>query len=282
MDAAGYRVAKAQGRKPVNSAANVAAELTIERRPAIQAGLCRVSPAEGYDRWAPIYDCTPNPLLAREERYLLPVLTNLRNKRILDLACGTGRWLDRLLAPGGTLGVGIDSSAAMLRIARKKEAISGRLARANCENLPFPIAFFDLAICSFALGHIPNLGSMVSELARVAKAGADIFISDLHPEAYARGWRVGFRSESAAVQIEVIPRTTEEIVHTFSAAGFKCLTQESLWLGDPEKPIFEATGKSDSFAEACRFRAVLVCHFKRLALSASHHSSLQREAESRP
>jgi SAM-dependent methyltransferase len=170
----------------------------------------------------------------------------------------------------------------MLRVAGRKTAVNGRLARADCESLPFPEAFFDLIICSFAIGHIANLGSVVSELARVATPTAEVFISDLHPEAYAQGWRVGFRDEGAAVQIEVICRSAEEIVHTFSDAGFKCLAQEPLWLGDPEKPIFEAAGKFDSFAEACRFRAVLVCHFERLASLMPNQFSLRQEAEQRP
>ncbi len=42
----------------------------------------------------------PNPLLAREERYLLPLLANLSRQALLDLACGTGRWLEKLLSQG--------------------------------------------------------------------------------------------------------------------------------------------------------------------------------------
>jgi ubiquinone/menaquinone biosynthesis C-methylase UbiE len=227
-------------------------------------GPCPVPVAEGYERWASIYDHAPNPLLAREERHLLPLFMDLHNKRILDLACGTGRWLERLLAQGGESGVGIDCSAAMLRVAGKKDAIIGRLARAACESLPFRTAVFDLAICSFALGHIGDLGSMVRELARVTKPGADVFVSDLHPAAYARGWRVGFRDDSIAVQIEMLPRVAEDIVQAFYSNGFECLALVSLYLGGPEKPIFARAGKAHSFAEACQVPAVLVSHFRRL------------------
>ena len=85
---------------------------------------CSVPTSEGYERWAPIYDQSPNPLLAREERYLLPLIVNIRKKRILDLACGTGRWLEMLVAQGGESGVGIDCSEAMLGVAGRKEAIT--------------------------------------------------------------------------------------------------------------------------------------------------------------
>lgn len=250
----------------MSSRANIKPELTTAAAHALPAAVGSISlpVAEGYERWAPIYDYSPNPLLAREERHLLPLLVGLHNKRILDLACGTGRWLQRLIAQGVESGVGIDCSAAMLRVGGKKSAIDGRLAQADCEILPFHMATFDLAICSFALGHIRSLASMVRELARVMKPGADVFVSDLHLEAYGRGWRAGFRDDDASIQIEMLPRAPEEIVRTFYSNGFECLTHVPLCLGDPEKPIFARAGKIGIFADACRVPAVLVCHFRRV------------------
>ena len=221
--------------------------------------------AEGYERWASVYDDTPNPLLAREERYLLPMLPDLHKKSILDSACGTGRWLERLIALGSGYGVGIDSSMAMLRVAGMKKAASERLrlVRASCENLPFSTAAFDIAICSFAIGHIADLTCMARELARVTRPDADVFVSDLHPEAYTRGWRVGFRLGTIAVQIETRYRSAGDIIHAFCSNGFNCHAKEALWLGQPEKPFFARASKSDFFEQACRIPAVLVCHFRR-------------------
>lgn len=222
-----------------------------------------VSVAEGYERWAPTYDHAPNPLLHLEERKLAALLLNLSGKRVLDLACGTGRWLQKLSAQGTGLGVGVDFSSAMLRVAGRKTAISGRLARADCQRLPFYASFFDLVVCSFALGHIHDLGATVREVARVTKARGDVFVTDLHPEAYARGWRTGFRDSRTAVQIEMSARTAEEIVKAFYAGGFECLTHVPLCLGEPEKPIFVQAGKGKLFEAARRMPAVLLCHFRR-------------------
>lgn len=223
-----------------------------------------LSAAEGYARWAPIYDQDHNPLLAREERHLLPLLADLRNKSILDLACGTGRWLERLMSIGGASGVGLDRSEAMLQIARGKGLIAGKLTRAACENLPFRSNVFDLAICSFAIGHIPDVGSMARELARVTRSSGDLFVSDLHPDAYDRGWRVGFRDQNAAVQIETVAHTAEDTIQAFASNGFECVTQLPLWLGDPEKHFFARAGKSDRFAEASQLPAVLIFQFRRI------------------
>ncbi len=228
-------------------------------------GSCAISVAEGYARWAPTYDHVPNPLLEREQRHLLPLLSDLHGKRVLDLACGTGRWLKTLMQQGGESGVGVDCSIAMLQVGARQDCITGKLARATCERLPFRAAVFDIAICSFALGHVEDLSATVRELARITKAGADIFVSDLHPEAYARGWRVGFRDGCDAFEIEILHREAEEIAHVFCSNGFESLSCQGLCLGEPERRIFARAGKAHLFAQACQFPAVLVCHFKRLS-----------------
>ena len=252
----------------MNSALKIKAELRVADGHEAADSSLLVPVAEGYERWAPIYDHVPNPLLACEERYLMPLLTDLGGKTVLDLACGTGRWLERLRAQGCRSGVGIDRSRAMLRVAGGKSAIRGRLAGADCETLPFSGASFDLVICSFALGHVEDLGSVARELARVTKIGADVLVSDLHPEAYARGWRVGFRDGETAVQIEMQRRSVEEIVRAFSSNSFECRTRASLRLGRPEEALFVRAGKSHSFADACQLPAVLVCHFRRRPVEA--------------
>jgi ubiquinone/menaquinone biosynthesis C-methylase UbiE len=268
MGPAIYRSAEAENREPVNRIPTTPECLdagSSNYRTSSSVTSACVSVEEGYERWAPTYDRAPNPLLAREERHLLPLLGDVRNRRILDLATGTGRWLERLMQRRAESGVGLDCSNAMLRVAGRKSAITGRLVRATCESLPFRGAWFDLAICSFAIGHVRDLKSMVGELARVMKPGADLFVSDLHPEAYAHGWRVGFREQTSAVQIEMAPHAAQQIVEPAYSSDFDCLTQESLWLGEPEKPIFAQAGKEHLFAQACQFPAVLVCQFKRLS-----------------
>lgn len=218
---------------------------------------------QGYERWAPSYDQAPNPVIAREERYLRPLLPNLEGKNVLDLACGTGRWLERLLARGARGGAGVDVSRAMLQVAEGKSSIRGKLANADCLELPFAPFVFDFAICSFALGHIRDVRKMVGELARVTKPGGEVLVSDLHPEAYARGWRTGFRDDRSAVQIEAFGRQPEEIVGVFQTEGFECLAQVSLCLGEAERPIFIRAKKEEMFEEVSRVPAVLFWRFKR-------------------
>jgi malonyl-CoA O-methyltransferase len=220
---------------------------------------------DGYERWAPTYDHFPNPLLACEERYVLPLLPGLRNRCVLDLACGTGRWLTRLLAAGARPAVGVDLSSAMLRVARDKKELSGRVVQGDCLKLPFRPSTFDFSICSFALGHIQDLRSAAAELSRVMKPDSDLFITDLHPEAYARGWRTGFRDQHSAVQVHTLLHSAEAILWAFNSAGCRCVTHVSLCLEEPERPLFAETGRQHLFQSASRVLAILFCHFKQVS-----------------
>ena len=223
----------------------------------------RVSVDEGYARWAATYDQTPNPLLALEERYLLPLLPNIAGKRVLDLACGTGRWLEKLSTAGPVLGVGIDLSPAMLDVAREKSAIRARLARADCLNLPFKDSVFDLAICSFALEHMGDLNRFAIETCRVLQEAADLLITELHPTAYAAGWRTGFRDQEGAVQIESTSHSEAELVALFNGAGFSLVQALECFVGEPERSIFALAGKERFFDAARMVPAITVLHFRR-------------------
>jgi ubiquinone/menaquinone biosynthesis C-methylase UbiE len=222
-----------------------------------------VAVAKGYKLWAQTYDTDPNPLLSAEERVLTPLLGKVVNKVVLDAACGTGRWLEKLLSAGAKSGSGVDISDAMLAKAQSKTGLKGHLVRGDCITLPFRSRFADLIISSFALGHIKNLGTFAHELARVAAPGADLWVSDLHPEARARGWATGFRKNGRNTEIYASCHSIEQVHDSFSGCGFDILQHYDVRLGEPERPIFERAGKADLFHAACHMPAVSICHFTR-------------------
>jgi SAM-dependent methyltransferase len=228
-----------------------------------------VSVQEGYERWAENYDQTPNPLLALEERYLRKVLSDGVGSSVLDLGCGTGRWLTRLLACGAGTVVGIDLSAAMLKVARGTAGIRNRLVLADGLQLPFRTSVFDFVLSSFALNHIQHLESLARELARTLKSRGRLLICEMHPEAYARGWRPGFRDERSAVRIDTVSHSTESIVSGFRSHGFACVELCNLFFGEPERAIFLGAGKGDTFKAACDVPAIQVYQFTNMASASS-------------
>ena len=218
----------------------------------------------GYERWAQTYDHSHNPVLALEQRMIAAMLPDLTGKRALDLACGTGRWFSLLAARGVAQLIGTDISRAMLRMAAPKVNLSLARIQADCAAIPLKDSEIDFAICSFAAGHIRNLDVFAAECGRVLRAGAELFISDLHPDAYSAGWRTGFRDHRGAAEIETIARSCDEVVDVFRSNRFECLATYGFCFDEPEWPIFVAAGKPERFAAASELRAVLVCRFRRM------------------
>jgi ubiquinone/menaquinone biosynthesis C-methylase UbiE len=219
-----------------------------------------VSVHDGYERWAQSYDHSPNPILALEERYLSSILPDVAGKHVLDLACGTGRWLTQLWARGAQV-VGLDVSGAMLRVARGKSSISDQLVRADFLQLPFRDSTFDFVLCSFALNHILSLDVVAHELAQTMRSSGHLMISEMHPEAHARGWRPGFRDTQSAVQIETTDHSAEDVISSFRANGFLCLNVDACFFGEPERSIFLDSGKGEMFTGACQVPAIQVYQF---------------------
>ena len=222
-----------------------------------------VSPAQGHRIWSETYDSRPNPLLALESRHVSPMIPDLNRRMVLDLGCGTGRWLTSLSARGAR-GFGIDRSREMLVQASRKPEIQGRLVRGDLCQLPFPHGCADLVICAFSLGYVRTLEDAVTELARVAKPGGWVLVSDFHPEAEAHGWKRAFRSGSQVYEIQHYSYTTERLLEAGRNAGLDLQERQQPALDEPERHIFKDAGKEALFEETRGVPAVLIVRWKRV------------------
>jgi len=222
----------------------------------------RVSPGEGYKLWAATYDEDLNPLLALEVRALRPMLPGLRHKDAVDIGCGTGRWLCTLAGLGARSVVGADASPEMLRRANAKPSLRGRLVLADNCALPLRGESADVMVCSFTLGHVFDTRALASELARVARPGADLFVTDMHPAARAQGWRCAFRCADRTVEIETFVHALPDLRDSFEDEGFSLVKSGDFRFGESERPIFSAAGKDAIYETARRVPAVLVLHFR--------------------
>lgn len=93
-------------------------------------------------------------------------------KRVLEVGCGTGLVLQRI-AGFAKEAKGIDLSPGMLEHARERGL---DVREADCTQLPFPDASFDVA-CSFkVLAHVPDFTAAVREMVRVVRPGGHIVI----------------------------------------------------------------------------------------------------------
>jgi malonyl-CoA O-methyltransferase len=173
------------------------------RRPAL------LEVRDAYARWAPSYPREPgNELMRLDQGEILRLLPDVRGKRVLDVGCGAGRYLDLLAARGARCVVGVDPERAMLARVGGAAAACAALPR-----LPFHGGTFDAVVCALVVGHLEDLAGALAEMARVLAPGGTLVYSDVHPEGAARGWRRTFRAADGrdyAVRHVVHPRPAHE------------------------------------------------------------------------
>jgi ubiquinone/menaquinone biosynthesis C-methylase UbiE len=172
----------------------------------------------GYTRWAPRYD-GPNPAIAREEPIVHEMLATVPLGDALDAACGTGRHAAHLAAAGHRV-VGVDTTDAMLQVARAKVPDADfRLGR--LEALPLDDASVDLVTCTLALTHVEELAPVMREFARVLRPGGQAILSDIHPLATITGSIAGAPEGQLTDGIPFVRNLTHhvsEYVNAFLAA----------------------------------------------------------------
>lgn len=170
-----------------------------------------VPPREGYDLWASIYDEEDNPLIRIEEAEVMRALGEVRGMEAVDLGCGTGRHALAMAAAGARV-TALDFSEGMLAKARaKRGADAVRFMRHDLSKpLPLDSNQFDRATCCLVLEHVRELAPVFAEMRRIAKPGARIVVSEMHPAMTLRGVTAHFhdpetgrdvRPESAGNQI---------------------------------------------------------------------------------
>lgn len=122
--------------------------------------------------------------------------------RVLDLGTGTGRLLVRHLAarPDDTV-IGVDSSAAMLEVARRRPELAGAVLEEHDFSTSLPDGPFDMVLAGYnTLFNLPDDETLASCLSLVASVLADNgrFVADcISPPLDAGGDHVGIRTLAA-------------------------------------------------------------------------------------
>jgi ubiquinone/menaquinone biosynthesis C-methylase UbiE len=142
-----------------------------------------------YERWAPAYPpVAHNPLMRAEQQSMLQAWPDVAGSRVLDLACGSGRYSRLLLEAGASHVVGLDFCVPMLQ----QVSVADRV-RASMMHLPFQPGAFDAVVCGLAVAHATDIRPWMVEVARVLRPGGSLLYSDFHPAAARAGMTRSFK-----------------------------------------------------------------------------------------
>jgi SAM-dependent methyltransferase len=112
---------------------------------------------------------------------MLALAGDVAGRRILDAGCGSGP-LIAALRERGAIVTGIDKSAGMLEIARRRLGDDADLQVAELGRpLPFADDTFDDVTGSLVLHYLEDWGPALAELRRVLKPGGRLMVSVNHP-----------------------------------------------------------------------------------------------------
>lgn len=143
---------------------------------------------DAYRLWAPTY-VTETAISALDNELADSMLAGLSYTQLLDAGCGIGRRIQGL-----PKAIGIDLCPEMLAAGNASNVVTG-----DIRAMPFESESFDMVWCRLVLGHIPNLERAYTEIARVCRPGAIIFVTDFHPDAAAAGHRRTLTDSSGSV-----------------------------------------------------------------------------------
>lgn len=163
-----------------------------------------LDPTTAYDLWSEVYDTDGNFLQALdtiEMRSLLPTMLSRISTscplKIVDLGCGTGRNITRLLDIPGSMVIGLDASPKMLKIARSRidehmmqisraseSAQGARLELYNmlstCE-VPSCALNADALISTLVLEHVP-LSVFFEKASKLLKPEGLALVTNMHSD----------------------------------------------------------------------------------------------------
>lgn len=145
-----------------------------------------------FDRWAPNYDHLLTTVIYQAiHKRLLDSVELPVSAVVLDLGCGTGRFLDRLATNFPEIqGIGLDLSEVMVQHAQTRNRWGDRLQfqRGEASQLPFSDRTLDAVFSTFSFMHYPEPHRVLREIVRVLQPGGSFYWVDPTSESGPIGW----------------------------------------------------------------------------------------------
>jgi ubiquinone/menaquinone biosynthesis C-methylase UbiE len=148
-------------------------------------------------------------------------------RRVLDLACGDGRWSRIAVKEGAGQVFGLDFVAEMIAAAARSCG-EGHFVAGDLHRLPFTSRSVDLVVLSLALSHVPQPDRVLAEIVRVLDDEGRLLLVDLHPNFAGSGMQRSFKDAQGRTQtIAWYPHAPDEIAGFSKQRGLLVETIEA-------------------------------------------------------
>ena len=145
-----------------------------------------------------------------------------KGRRVLELGCGSGKTLERLLESGAEA-FAIDFSSSAVEICRRRFGADVEVKVADVRELPFPDAYFDGILAVHVLNHLTTQDRAVAakEIIRCIRPGGWILLrgfdredmrygqgKEVEPHSFLRGNGIMYHYQDADEVISMFPSTS--------------------------------------------------------------------------
>ncbi len=202
----------------------------------------RLSSRDAYGIWYAFYDDQPdNAVLFLEEKLFSEMIshTEIKNRNILDVGCGTGRHWKEILDHKPLKLTGIDNSHEMTGKLKKKFKDAEVFVSEKISREVFEDSAFDIIISTLTIGHIKNIDQYFQEWNRILKADGEILITDFHPAAFSAGMKRSFPHKDEVIEVENYLYEIEYLKKIFSALKWEVINIFEKKIDDDVRHLFE-------------------------------------------
>jgi len=110
----------------------------------------------------------------------LKLLGNVKDKKILDLGCGSGFYSSLLYKKGAKI-KGIDLSKTLIKLAKEQAQEVEFKVGDIVKKLPYKNSEFDIVLSSLVLGHLDSWDNVLEEINRILKKNGIFIFSNYNP-----------------------------------------------------------------------------------------------------
>jgi malonyl-CoA O-methyltransferase len=191
----------------------------------------QLTPREGYDLWAQTYAHEENPIKKYSDELITNWLGDVKDKTVLDVGCGAGKFCQLVHEKGAARIVGADLSPKMIEEARKNcKGAELELTDLTTETIK---GQFDVVICALVLGHIWDLDFVLVNLVNNLTPDGVLLITDFHPFQTLKGAKRTFQDKKSKQSVEI-----KHHLHSFENY-FRILAGTNAFVGELVEPKWQ-------------------------------------------
>lgn len=224
------------------------------------------NPAEAYDLWSTEYDAQPGNLMLDLDAVIFPKLlekASVKDKKVADIGCGTGRHWEKLLQLQPASLAGFDVSKGMLE--KLKEKFSGAdVYKINNDRFSnIPNASFDLIVSTLTVAHIKNIELALKTWCRILKPNGEIIITDFHPKMLAFGGKRTFKYQNQQMSVQNFVHPVRTIKNLLKRNGFMVVAEEEIMIDETVKHYYVSQNALPVYEQYQGFPVIYGIHLRR-------------------